>query len=113
MILENRTITVCQVTSEPGVVARANLLDGALRNDNCSEYCRGKVAASTDDDEKILWQFILASFTPTPKEEYLNLLGFHRQDVTSKLSQLQLRSGNAERLATLGRSVSLGRIVCL
>jgi len=107
ILTDNRGITVCQVTSEPGLVARANLLDGAIRNDTCLEYSRGKVAASSNDDERTLWQFVSAGLSNNPKEEYLSLLGFHREAITSKLGQLKLRHGNADRLGALGRSVSI------
>lgn len=64
-----------QLTTEPGVVERANALETSLSEANYAEYCRVRADKSTDQHGRYIWYFIKANFELNPKEEMLNLLG--------------------------------------
>lgn len=64
-----------QLTTEPGVVERANALETSLAEANYAEYCRVRADKSTDQHGRYIWYFIKANFELNPKEEMLNLLG--------------------------------------
>lgn len=64
-----------QLTTEPGVVERANALEVSLSEANYAEYCRDRADKSADQHGRYIWYFIKANFELNPKEEMLNLLG--------------------------------------
>ncbi|EDV98408.1 protein transport protein Sec31A [Drosophila grimshawi] len=83
----SRTVQVSQLTTEPGLVERANALELSLAENNYSDYCRQRADKSTDQHGRYIWYFIKANFELNPKEEMLNLLGYNKDDCDGKFSK--------------------------
>lgn len=71
----SKTVKVQQLTTESGLVERANALERSLAEANYSEYCRQRADETADQHGRYVWYFIKANFDLNPKEEMLNLLG--------------------------------------
>lgn len=103
------------MVTEPQLVSRSNQLESALQSEDYAEFCRAKISQSNSSHEKSIWQFLAAYFEPSPRTEFLSLLGFQSDDLQSKLGKFVGKPANArtndvlqlsDRMATLGRSVS-------
>ncbi|KAL0275659.1 UNVERIFIED_CONTAM: hypothetical protein PYX00_003452 [Menopon gallinae] len=107
-----RRVYISQVVTEPELVSRSVNLESTLQNGQFIEFCQSKIMNSTDSKEKNLWQFLSANFDPSPRLQFLNLLGFHGDEINSKLASVIGKSSNLndevrqinDRMATLGRS---------
>lgn len=54
------------------------------------DYCDHQISStSLSQDEQILWRFLRASFEPDPKNKYIELLGFRREDILHKVQTLK------------------------
>ncbi|KAH8233407.1 hypothetical protein KR026_007815 [Drosophila bipectinata] len=83
----SKTVKVQQLTTESGLVERANALERSLAEANYSEYCRQRADETADQHGRYIWYFIKANFDLNPKEEMLNLLGYNKDDIDSKFSK--------------------------
>ncbi|XP_034105544.1 protein transport protein Sec31A isoform X1 [Drosophila albomicans] len=83
----SKTVKVEQLTTEPGVVERANALEQSLAGANYAEYCRERADKSADQHGRYIWYFIKANFELNPKEEMLNLLGYNKEDIDGKFTK--------------------------
>lgn len=110
----SRKVYISQVVTEPELVSRSVNLETTLQNGQFVEFCQSKILQSVDTNEKNLWQFLSANFDPSPRLQFLNLLGFHGDEINSKLATVIGKNANLndevrqinDRMATLGRSVS-------
>ncbi|KAL7738316.1 hypothetical protein ACLKA6_006644 [Drosophila palustris] len=83
----SKTVKVEQLTTEPGLVERANALEQSLAGANYAEYCRQRADKSADQHGRYIWYFIKANFELNPKEEMLNLLGYNKDDIDGKFTK--------------------------
>ncbi|KAH8277557.1 hypothetical protein KR018_000691 [Drosophila ironensis] len=83
----SKTVKVQQLTTESGLVERANALEQSLAEANYAEYCRQRADETADQHGRYVWYFIKANFELNPKEEMLNLLGYNKDDVDSKFNK--------------------------
>jgi protein transport protein SEC31 len=50
------------------------------------DYCDHQISStSISQDEQILWRFLRASFEIDPRNKYIELLGFRRDDILQKV----------------------------
>lgn len=108
-------VHISQVVTEEQLVTKSRELESALQNEQYIEFCNSKISESNSAHEKLLWQFLAANFEPSPRSEFLNLLGFNKEELTKKLSvMLDTNSNDGDgdlpkvttKLSQLGRSVS-------
>jgi hypothetical protein len=53
------------------------------------DYCDHQISSSSvSQDEQILWRFLRASFENDPRNKYIELLGFRRDDILQKIQNL-------------------------
>ena len=52
---------ISQVITEPELVNRSNELEGALVSGSYTEYCDAKIARSSSELDRTLWQFLKVS----------------------------------------------------
>lgn len=92
-------ISIHQVVTEPELVDRANSLEKTLQEGNFTDYCRDKADQMQDQHGRFLWYFLKAGFELNPREEMLNLLGYNKDDVSTKFQKYIPQSGeNVENL---------------
>ena len=53
-----KTVTVSQVVTEPKLLERSSLLEGALAKKQYSEFCEHKIQSSETEEDKNLWSFL-------------------------------------------------------
>ncbi|XP_055625156.1 protein transport protein Sec31A isoform X2 [Toxorhynchites rutilus septentrionalis] len=80
----SRSVIVNQVITDPELVERSNRLEQVLAEGNFSEYCRQKADQTNDQHSRFLWYFLKANFEEDPRNEMLNLLGYHKEDMMNK-----------------------------
>jgi protein transport protein SEC31 len=53
------------------------------------DYCDHQISStSISQDEQILWRFLRASFEIDPRNKYIELLGFRRDDILQKVQTI-------------------------
>lgn len=81
-----------QVITDSKLVENSYHLENALLTGNLIEYCNYKIESVTSADENanqtqsFIWKFILATFDQNKAERYLELLGFDRAKLETKLN---------------------------
>ena len=53
-----KTVTLSQVVTEPNLLERSSLLEGALAKEQYMEFCEHKVQSSETEEDKNLWSFL-------------------------------------------------------
>ena len=53
-----KTVTLSQVVTEPKLLERSSLLEGALAKEQYMEFCEHKVQSSETEEDKNLWSFL-------------------------------------------------------
>ncbi|XP_064536241.1 protein transport protein Sec31A isoform X2 [Drosophila montana] len=104
----SKTVKVSQLTTEPGLVERANALELSLAEANYADYCRQRADKSTDQHGRYIWYFIKANFELNPKEEMLNLLGYNKDDIDGKFTKFikEAESNSQSDVDTLTTRIS-------
>ena len=53
-----KVVTLSQVVTEPKLLERSSLLEGALTKKQYSEFCEHKIQSSKMEEDKKLWSFL-------------------------------------------------------
>nr|XP_045605804.1 protein transport protein Sec31A-like isoform X2 [Procambarus clarkii] len=98
---QSRSVEIAQVVTEQTLVERSSQLEGALSQPHFAPFCQAKVEAATQRNDQILWQYIGANFDSSPRNKYMELLGYSATQVSSKIRPLmpEIEGVNAEVLA--------------
>lgn len=82
-------VVIQQVVVDQPFVQSVQNLDTLLQSGNVLEYCDQQIAStSNSQDEQILWRFLRASFEVDPRNHYIELLGFRRDDILQRIQTL-------------------------
>ncbi|KAL1464133.1 hypothetical protein WDU94_003807 [Cyamophila willieti] len=96
----SRSVSVHQVTSDPGLMSRSRALEASLEAGEYPAYCAHKLGTSASSTQGELWKFIAVGFEPEPRDSLIRLLGYARETVTDEMNALALENGelNSEYL---------------
>ncbi|KAL7047019.1 hypothetical protein ACKWTF_002766 [Chironomus riparius] len=83
----NKTIEIKQLITDENLVKKSTELENVLTQGNYVDYCRQKADDSSDQHKRYIWYFLKAYFEENPTSEFLNLLGYHTEDIASKFSK--------------------------
>ena len=87
--LRRRQVIIEQVVVDQTFVQAVQTFDAMLQAGTLLDYCDFQISSpATTQDEQILWRFIRASFENDPKNSYIELLGFRRDDILQRVELL-------------------------
>lgn len=117
---QTRGVTVSQVVTEPELVERSRQLEESLSQGHLDAFCQTKAQTVSQDSNQTLWQFsnanfetklwqtIGANFSQSPRTNFMDILGFSRTQVSSKLKPVPASADGvspddlADKMANLG-----------
>nr|XP_042906130.1 protein transport protein Sec31A [Parasteatoda tepidariorum] len=88
-----RIVQICQVVTEPELLKNSEKLESSLANGNLVEFCQSKVEGSRNEQEKLVWNFLQATFNSTPRAQMLSLLGYSYEKVGSEINSILKSKG--------------------
>uniref|UniRef100_A0A803SVX2 Protein transport protein Sec31A n=1 Tax=Anolis carolinensis TaxID=28377 RepID=A0A803SVX2_ANOCA len=81
-------VYVSQVVTEKEFLSRSDQLQEAVQAEAFINYCQKKIDAARNDFEKNVWSFLKVHFEEDSRGKYLELLGYKKDDLGQKVSQL-------------------------
>eukprot|EP00794_Sanderia_malayensis_P012918 gene12918-14250_t len=78
-------VTISQVVTEEQFLERSKELENALLSNNLVEFCDKKIYFSSSETENTLWNFLKVNFDKEPRLRFLELLGYHPQELAKKV----------------------------
>ncbi|KAK7080804.1 Protein transport protein Sec31A [Halocaridina rubra] len=94
---QSRGVTVSQVVTEPELIERSRQLEESLSQGQLDTFCQAKAYTAAQASNQFLWQFpnanfeqklwqtIGANFGQSPRENFMEILGFSKSQVSSQL----------------------------
>ncbi|XP_047345278.1 protein transport protein Sec31A isoform X1 [Vespa velutina] len=86
-INSNRKVIISQVITQPDLIRRSNELEATLKNEQYTDYCKGKIDNTTDEHTKKIWSCVGAYFSKNVTKNILDLLGYNIEEMNNKLNQ--------------------------
>ncbi|XP_053393357.1 protein transport protein Sec31A-like isoform X1 [Mercenaria mercenaria] len=83
----SRQVTISQVLTETDLVTGSLQLEQALNNNQHVEFCAMKAANSGDSMQESIWNFLMVNFEKEPRERYIQMLGYDKTELATKVSQ--------------------------
>ncbi|XP_069945379.1 protein transport protein Sec31A-like isoform X4 [Cherax quadricarinatus] len=98
---QSKSVEIAQVVTEQALVERSIQLEAALSQPHFAPFCQAKAEAAFQPSDQILWQYIGANFDSSPRNKYMELLGYSTTQVSTKIHPLisETEGFNAEFLA--------------
>lgn len=84
----NRKVVISQVITQPDLIQRSNELEATLKNEQYTDYCKGKIDNAVDEHTKKIWSCVDAYFSKNVTKNILDLLGYNVETMNNKLNQL-------------------------
>ncbi|CAF0715359.1 unnamed protein product [Adineta steineri] len=82
-------VLIQQVVVDHAFVQTVQTFDTMLQAGTLLDYCDHQISSTViSQDEQILWRFLRASFESDPRNKYIELLGFRRDDILHKVQTL-------------------------
>lgn len=94
----SRQVTISQVVTETDLVTGSLHLEQALSNGQHVEFCAMKAANSGDSMQESIWNFLMVNFEKEPRERYIQMLGYDKTELATKISQHAKSEGLNESL---------------
>ncbi|XP_071952152.1 protein transport protein Sec31A-like [Antedon mediterranea] len=96
-----KQVSISQVVTETDFIDRSKHLENALNEGGFVEFCSNKIAASADEIEKQMWNFLKVNFEKEPRNHFITLLGHDSHELTKKVAlatgaKTTLQNGNKE-----------------
>nr|XP_057920929.1 protein transport protein Sec31A isoform X2 [Doryrhamphus excisus] len=79
-------VHISQVVTETTFLRRSEQLQATLDAGAFQEFCQEKIHTAENDFDKTLWSFLEANFEGDVRSKFLELLGYSKEDVSSKIS---------------------------
>ncbi|XP_023816533.1 protein transport protein Sec31A isoform X6 [Oryzias latipes] len=79
-------VHISQVVTETALLDRSEQLQATLSSRNFVGFCQEKIDAAENEFEKTLWSFLKVNFESDVRSKYLELLGYNREELASKIS---------------------------
>ncbi|XP_054614070.1 protein transport protein Sec31A isoform X2 [Dunckerocampus dactyliophorus] len=79
-------VHISQVVTETTFLRRSEQLQATLSTGTFQDFCQEKIHAAENDLDKTLWSFLKANFEGDARSKFLELLGYSKEDVVSKIS---------------------------
>ncbi|KAI6069493.1 Protein transport protein Sec31A [Aix galericulata] len=89
-------VYVSQVVTEKEFLARSNQLQEAVQSEGFISYCQKKIDMAQADFEKNVWAFLKVNFEEDSRAKYLELLGYRKDDLRSKIMSALNKEGRAD-----------------
>lgn len=84
----SRFIHIRQLVTEPELLRKSDKLESSLTNGNLVEFCHSKVESSQNEQERITWSFLQATFSGSPRKKMLSLLGYDSEKITAEINTI-------------------------
>uniref|UniRef100_A0A8C5B103 Protein transport protein Sec31A n=1 Tax=Gadus morhua TaxID=8049 RepID=A0A8C5B103_GADMO len=84
-------VHVSQVVTETAFLERSDLLQATLSNGNFVDFCQEKIAAAQDGFERTVWSFLKVNFDSDVRGQYLDLLGYKKEELALKVLKKHLK----------------------
>ncbi|RVE66118.1 hypothetical protein OJAV_G00123380 [Oryzias javanicus] len=82
----SHVVHVSQVVTETALLDRSEQLQATLSSGNFVGFCQEKIDGAENQFEKTLWSFLKVNFESDVRSKYLELLGYNREELASKIS---------------------------
>ncbi|XP_058846583.1 protein transport protein Sec31A-like isoform X10 [Acipenser ruthenus] len=79
-------VYVSQVVTETDFLERSNQLQTAVQAGNFFNFCQSKVEAAQTEFERNIWSFLKINFEVDPRNKYLELLGYKKEELVKKIA---------------------------
>ncbi|NWY73324.1 SC31A protein, partial [Erithacus rubecula] len=79
-------VYVSQVVTEKEFLARSNQLQEAVQSEGFVSYCQKKIDMALADFDRNVWAFLKVNFEEDSRVKYLELLGYRKDDLRSKVN---------------------------
>ncbi|XP_041107449.1 protein transport protein Sec31A isoform X7 [Polyodon spathula] len=79
-------VYVSQVVTETDFLERSNQLQSAVQAGHFFNFCQSKVEASQTEFERNIWSFLKINFEVDPRNKYLELLGYKKEEIVKKIA---------------------------
>ncbi|XP_017294998.1 protein transport protein Sec31A isoform X2 [Kryptolebias marmoratus] len=90
-------VHISQVVTETTFLRRSDQLQATLSSGRFVDFCQEKIDAAENEFEKTVWSFLKANFESDIRSKYLELLGYNREELASKISAaLEKKPADAE-----------------
>ncbi|XP_021252573.1 protein transport protein Sec31A isoform X4 [Numida meleagris] len=83
---QHHYVYVSQVVTEKEFLARSTQLQEAVQSEGFVSYCQKKIDMAQADFEKNVWAFLKVNFEEDSRAKYLELLGYRKDDLRSKIT---------------------------
>ena len=84
-------VVIQQVVVDQDFVQAVQTFDAMLQTGTVLEYCDHQISLPKNShDEQTVWRFLRASFDADSKQRYIELLGFHRDDIVSRAQMMAI-----------------------
>jgi hypothetical protein len=79
-------VVIQQVVDDHVFAQAVQTFDTMLQAGTLLDYCDHQISSTVNSqDEQILWRFLRASFENDPRDKYIELLGFRREDILQRV----------------------------
>ncbi|CAN9504574.1 unnamed protein product [Ophioblennius macclurei] len=77
---------ISQVVTETAFLQRSHQLQETLNSGGFVEFCQEKILSAENQFEKTVWSFLKANFESDIRSKYLELLGYNKEELASKIT---------------------------
>ncbi|XP_027881277.1 protein transport protein Sec31A isoform X7 [Xiphophorus couchianus] len=82
----SHVVHVSQVVTETAFLERSDRLQATLSSGGFVDFCQEKISAAGNEFERTVWSFLKVNFESDVRSKYLELLGYNKEEVASKIS---------------------------
>ncbi|KAF6714353.1 Protein transport protein Sec31A [Oryzias melastigma] len=82
----SHVVHISQVVTETALLDRSEQLQATLSSGNFVGFCQEKIDGAENQFERTLWSFLKVNFESDVRSKYLELLGYNREELASKIS---------------------------
>ncbi|XP_023194104.1 protein transport protein Sec31A isoform X6 [Xiphophorus maculatus] len=82
----SHVVHVSQVVTETAFLERSDRLQATLSSGGFVDFCQEKISAAANEFERTVWSFLKVNFESDVRSKYLELLGYNKEEVASKIS---------------------------
>ncbi|XP_007570871.1 protein transport protein Sec31A isoform X6 [Poecilia formosa] len=82
----SHVVHISQVVTETAFLERSDRLQATLSSGGFVDFCQEKISSAENEFDRTVWSFLKVNFESDVRSKYLELLGYNKEDVASKIS---------------------------
>uniref|UniRef100_A0A3B3YDG7 Protein transport protein Sec31A n=1 Tax=Poecilia mexicana TaxID=48701 RepID=A0A3B3YDG7_9TELE len=84
----SHVVHISQVVTETAFLERSDRLQATLSSGGFVDFCQEKISSAENEFDRTVWSFLKVNFESDVRSKYLELLGYNKEDVASKVTAL-------------------------